>query len=125
MEVDKRESLNNFLSHFDISPVKEPKKLFSISSERSQRRYTNKAKQCIDSILTVICPNESDLLYSTMLKHVEEKSDLIMKEIYLQGESWQFRRQILSILVQQKSFEECQKVYSLHSSVVNLFVYLY
>ena len=41
-------------------------------------------------MLTMMCPKESDSLYSTMLKYVDEKSGTIMKETYLQKEVWPF-----------------------------------
>ena len=100
-----------------LSPVKKIQNPYTESSERTRHRYETKALQCVNVLLDTICPNEGDALWeniceSTCSDSINNNScnPNILKEIYLNADTWQFRKQILSILTQQISCNEAQKV---------------
>ena len=114
MNITRLESLNNFLLQCNVSPVKKLTKELTESSDRTKQRYMAKAKQCISAVLDTISPNEGDLLLKSVLLEqqntVHDVSLDVLKEIYQRAETWQFRRQVLSIIVKQMTFEEAQAV---------------
>ncbi|CAC5412447.1 unnamed protein product [Mytilus coruscus] len=91
MNISRLESLNTFLHNCNVSPVKSLSNPLTVASERTKRRYIDKAKRI----------NEQEQPADDTLQ--------ILKKIYIQAESWQFQRQVLSIIVQQMSFEGAQK----------------
>ena len=115
IHTSRLESLNSFLSVCGLSPVKELRNTLAESSDRTKQRYTSKARQCVNAMLDTMCPNESHAILMSIVsssKHddQDEPSIQILKEIYLNAETWQFRRQVLSILTQQMTFAEAEKV---------------
>ncbi|XP_062603058.1 uncharacterized protein LOC134264790 [Saccostrea cucullata] len=116
LKISRLESLNTFLAQCDVSPIKKLTNPLTVSSDRTKKRYLEKAKQCISVVLETVSPNEGEILWKSILADQEKKEDLendqslnVLKEIYSKGETWQFRRQVLSIIVQQMSFEEAQE----------------
>ncbi|CAG2254646.1 unnamed protein product [Mytilus edulis] len=63
----KLESLNKFLSISGISPVKELNVYIRDSSTRTQQRYISKAKQCMELMISTICPGEEDFIKKQFL----------------------------------------------------------
>ncbi|CAC5424878.1 unnamed protein product [Mytilus coruscus] len=115
MNISRLESLNTFLHNCNVSPVKSLSNPLTVASERTKRRYIDKAKECVFAVLETIAPKEKDLLLESIIferNEQEQPADdtlQILKKIYIQAESWQFQRQVLSIIVQQMSFEGAQK----------------
>ncbi|CAC5423019.1 unnamed protein product [Mytilus coruscus] len=89
----------------------------TVASERTKRRYIDKAKECVFAVFETIAPKEKDLLLESIIferNEQEQPADdtlQILKKIYIQAESWQFQRQVLSIIVQQMSFDGAQKIH--------------
>lgn len=115
MNISRLESLNTFLHNCNVSPVKSLSNPLTVASERTKRRYIDKAKECVFAVLETIAPKEKDLLLESIIFERNEQEQpandtlQILKKIYIQAESWQFQRQVLSIIVQQMSFEGAQK----------------
>ncbi|VDH91448.1 Hypothetical predicted protein [Mytilus galloprovincialis] len=111
VQFSRLESLNNFLSICNVSPVKRLTNLLSESSKRTVRRYMDKTRQCFNAVAETISPNDGNFLFNSVQQQEEEQQgpcNELMKDIYLNAGSWQFRRQVLSIIVERMSFEEAQ-----------------
>ncbi|CAC5414975.1 unnamed protein product [Mytilus coruscus] len=116
MNISRLESLNTFLHNCNVSPVKSLSNPLTVASERTKRRYIDKAKECVFAVLETIAPKEKKrfaigIHYFERNEQEQPADDTlqILKKIYIQAESWQFQRQVLSIIVQQMSFEGAQK----------------
>lgn len=62
-----------------------------------------------------MCPKEGDALWESVIstagsKKNEDTSQRVLKEMYMNASTWQFKRQVLSILTQHMSLNEAQKV---------------
>ncbi|XP_061170628.1 uncharacterized protein LOC133180030 [Saccostrea echinata] len=112
--IDHLSKLNEFLAACNKSPVKTLRESFVSSSERTRRRYAAKANECLSLLLETICPGESDALKDAMFSKLEksythyESPALVeaLTESYLKAETPTVRRQILSILTTQISFQD-------------------
>ena len=51
----------------------ELQKPFFLSSERIKKRYTSKARQCIDAIFETIAPSDSDMLFNASVTQARKK----------------------------------------------------
>ncbi|CAC5394751.1 unnamed protein product [Mytilus coruscus] len=111
----KLESLNKFLSISGVSPVKELNVYIRDSSTRTQQRYISKAKQCMELMLSTICPGEEDFIKKAVFndmstKTMEENATLeTLVEIYKRADSWTFQQQILTTIVKDKELQDVQK----------------
>ncbi|CAC5406365.1 unnamed protein product [Mytilus coruscus] len=119
--MDKLQRLNSFLATSDVSPVKEKLIPLLASTDKTKQRCVSKALQCMSVICETICPGEGDTLKNLMFKsvfsaHKPEKSStldetaLILKDTYNSAETWTLRRQILSVLSRNYSFDEVREV---------------
>ncbi|XP_062572463.1 uncharacterized protein LOC134234419 [Saccostrea cucullata] len=112
--IDRLSKLNEFLAACNKSPVKTLRESFVSSSQRTRRRYAAKANECLSILLETICPGESDALKDAMFSKLEtsythyESPALIeaLTESYLKAETPTIRRQILSVLTTQASFQD-------------------
>ena len=119
MNISRLESLNNFLLLCNMSPVKQLANLLLQSSERTMNRYLAKARQCFSAVAETISPNEGSLILKSLLHEEQENEPCqdLLKDIYLNADSWQFRRQILSIIIAQMSFGKAQQVSTTYISM--------
>ncbi|XP_061190254.1 uncharacterized protein LOC133198128 [Saccostrea echinata] len=113
----KLEALNNFLMFSGASPVKEHKEQITSASYRTQQRYIAKAKECIEHLFSTICPGDEGFLRSAVFGVNSVQEDITrsttldtLVDIYNSAESWTLQRQILSIIIQQHSFDSIQKL---------------
>ncbi|XP_062597521.1 uncharacterized protein LOC134258946 [Saccostrea cucullata] len=113
----KLEALNHYLALSNVSPIKECQVYLQHSSNRTKQRYINKAKQCLDLILTTICPGEEEFLRRSVLNDIQldsvEEENAILEtlvEIYNGANSWAFQRQILSTIVKDKDFSAVKEL---------------
>ena len=113
----KLEALNRFLSTCGISPVKECQTAMSNASTRTQKRYIEKTKLCIDKVFSTICPGDEDFLRNAVMNRdssFEDKAVLeTLVEVYDKASTpsqWPLQRQILSTLVKDRDFLEAKKV---------------
>ncbi|CAG2248591.1 unnamed protein product [Mytilus edulis] len=122
VQTDKLSNLNIFLQQSGVSPVKHMQGSF-LSSERTQRRYLQKANDCLAVVIEAICPKEKEafmekfvesLCKSTAVENNQSSRSCgvnasILKEIYDRAETWTFRRQILSILAFENTYYAAKK----------------
>ncbi|XP_071162572.1 uncharacterized protein [Mytilus edulis] len=115
--MDKLQKLNSFLAISDVSPVKEKLIPLSSSTDKTKQRCLSKALECMSAICETICPGEGDLLFKSVISaHKPEKSStldqtaLILRDIYISAETWSLRRQILSVLSRNYSFNEVREM---------------
>ncbi|CAC5386464.1 unnamed protein product [Mytilus coruscus] len=119
--MDKLQRLNSFLATSDVSPVKEKLIPLLSSTDKTKQRCVSKALQCMSAICETICPGEGDSLKDLLFKsvfsaHKPEKSStldetaLILKDTYNTAETWTLRRQILSVLSRNYSFDEIREM---------------
>ncbi|MES1923405.1 hypothetical protein MHBO_004971, partial [Bonamia ostreae] len=115
VNISRLESLNAFLTLCDVSPVKKLNNPLSKSSERTKKRYMDKAQQCFTAMIETIAPNEADVIWNSIINYQAERcaqpseDSNMLKNIYLNAENWQFRRQVLSIIVERMFLEEAKK----------------
>ena len=91
--------------------------LFQKSSDKTINKYVLKTKECLNVIYDVICPGEGEHLKEIFLNSLGkvkvnpvDETTFILKEIYMSADTWSFRRQILSVLAANKSYDELKKV---------------
>lgn len=116
---EKFEKLNDFLTVCGVSPVKCMLNRMQDSSERTQRRYYAKANQCVSLVLdTIFGDQDSDSIKQHLFSEVEnleedkESPEQFLQAVadtYMKAESWCFRRQLLSVVTIDFSFEEVLK----------------
>ena len=108
--------INSVLSN--ISPIKE-RRVALESSERTKNRCLAKALQCLSAACETICPGEGSLLKSMVCQSISQETQFvpvnetskILVDIYNSADSWTFRRQILSILTENHSYQDMKQVY--------------
>lgn len=115
------EKLNDFLKSRDVSPVRNVLQTeWSEASGRTQRRHVRKASQTVHAVLEEIAPNQSSTLWkavksSGLLQNMpadtESESEPIdavfmeaIKDCYNNANTWQTRRQILSIIADKLDY---------------------
>lgn len=111
-----REKLNEFLASRDISPIRHSLGTpWGDASHRTKRFYTRKARQAVNACLSEIAPEESEMLFTSLIKSNSEESGVdsslmeCLTECYNNADSWSARRQILSIMVDKVSFKDLQR----------------
>ncbi|XP_076086616.1 uncharacterized protein LOC143057233 isoform X2 [Mytilus galloprovincialis] len=115
--IDRLGKLNEFLQACNTSPVKKIREPLSDSSERTQRRYTEKANECLSLLLETMCPGEGEQLKENIFSKVEKNMTRIdspqfidaLVESYMRAETSTVRCQILSILSSHSKFEDINK----------------
>ena len=110
--ISRTELFNKFLSISGMSPVKTLKVPLVEASLRTQRRYIQKAKKCVDIMLETISPGDVEFMKKKMLLKSEDNDTSleVLFEIYKEADSWTTQRQILSIIVQHHDYEDVKKV---------------
>ena len=106
-----------------MSPIKEPRKPLQMACKKTKQQSVAKIITCIFANCEAMYPGEGDFLQDMVFEAVRSKCQpnpeptcnldetcLILKDIYVQAESWTFKRQILSILAKTKNFSEVKQV---------------
>ena len=121
--LEKREQLNIFLDHCNISPVKEKHIALHESGKKTVDNCISKGMQCLRADCDVICPGEGHVLMQKIIKILLKASapavqtdehpntDKILRDVYCSAESWSVQRQVLSIISKDRSFSEVKKVF--------------
>ena len=111
-----KDILNKFLLAKDVSPINHSLATpWDEASERTKRGYIRTAKQVVNACLEEIAPNDTEILFQSLYK--ESKSDStvdsallkVLAECYNNAEHWSIERQILSIVVDQATFEQLKR----------------
>lgn len=102
--------------------MKEKRLSLKDSSSKTQSNCITKALQCIEAICDTICPGEGKLLEDKVRSFIyfqtkdKEKVPLfdetlfILKEVYLNADTWLMPRQILSIIVKDRDYNEVKQL---------------
>lgn len=132
IQQQKREILNssiNSITDGRYSPVKSTLNAeWDDISQTQQRYYKRKAKEAISAALSVISPGQEEEIWSSLReetlgdtatvtrKHFDPKSSPIDTLItaYDQAESWQTKRQIMSLFANDFSHQELQEIGRAH-----------
>ena len=115
--IDK---LNDFLQSKDVSPIRYPVKVpWEEASARTRRRHIRKAKQAVQAVLEEVAPNQSEHLWQSVVesmssdKQEDDNIDQVLMnaltECYNNANSWETRRQILSIMADKVTFSTLKK----------------
>ena len=115
-----REKLNEFLRSKDVSPVRHPVTIpWEEASERTRRRHIRKAKQAVQAVLEEVAPNQPECLWQSIVEslssdnqegnNVDQVLMNALAECYNSANSWQSRRQILSIMADKVAFSTLKK----------------
>lgn len=103
---------NQILLSFNKSPVKQIQTSLTTCSERTQRRYTSKVRDCVRVLCKTFYPGEGNVLHNmfmtTIGKNMQfstENTAVLLADIYKSAETWTFIRQILSILAEDYNFD--------------------
>ncbi|CAC5395476.1 unnamed protein product [Mytilus coruscus] len=119
--IGKLEKLNALI-HLEItnvSPIKEKTTPLSTSCEKTRKKCVSKALECLTAICSTICPGEGEELENLVLHATQtllnekitklDQTSLILKEVYLQAESWTLQIQILSMICKDRIFGEIKE----------------
>lgn len=108
--------LNSLLTSRSVSPVRcVLRSPWDESSERTKREHTRKARQAISVILDEIAPNDANRLWQAVTAKAGNKcndacvDDSMMKALadcYINANTWDTRRQILSYMADKATFLE-------------------
>lgn len=107
----RKAALNDFLAAVDISPIKKTLVVdFDLASERTKHDYIKKAKQIMHTVLEILVPEQEGKL-GNMLYSVPDTDKMLdsISSAYSSIESWGAQRQILSLLVQDNSYNDLKK----------------
>ncbi|CAC5392039.1 unnamed protein product [Mytilus coruscus] len=102
-------ALNTFLETVDISPVKKTLTVdFDLASERTKNDYVRKAKRIMNSVLGILVPQQESLLEEVLYESnaCKDKTLESFSKAYSSMSSWGTQRQILSLLVQDYSYNQ-------------------
>ncbi|CAC5386290.1 unnamed protein product [Mytilus coruscus] len=102
-------ALNTFLETVDISPVKKTLTVdFDLASERTKNDYVRKAKRIMNSVLGILVPQQESLLEEVLydFNACKDKTLESFSKAYSSMSSWGTQRQILSLLVQDYSYNQ-------------------
>lgn len=115
----KRDALNYALQNISsgrISPIQSTLTTnWHCVSDRQKRYYVRKAKDVLEATLSVLAPGQEAYLREAILHTLTHKSYGDIPEAtqsiilaYLAADSWQTKRQILSLITEEHSKEELQ-----------------
>lgn len=110
----KRKALNTFLDAIGVSPIEKTLTVdFESASKRTQNDYLNKSKDIIHNIISIIAPNQEALLQKALYSSNPDSEDTIIIEsiskAYSSMTSWGTQRQLLSLLVEDHSYNEIKE----------------
>ena len=119
---NRREKLNEFLAASGKERIGDSKKTWSRLSTRTKKVHLSKAKDAVVAVLDVVAPGEAGSLWEDLKgsQQVEKALNLTdnrkedkayleaLAETYQNAESWDTRRQILSIMADLVSYTVLQ-----------------
>ena len=115
-----RGKLNTYLVSQNIAPLPRQSWMpWDLASTRTKVRYTNRTAEIVSSVLSTLSPNDAGSLWKALVssRAVEKVLDLdelsptqtkhlqALAEAYNQAQSWQNRREILSIMAGVASYQ--------------------
>lgn len=114
------QQLNIYLGKRDVSPIRNILRTpWDQASGRTKRRYTQKAKEVVETVLKEIAPNDPDKLSASVKSSDASSKDEVesidvslldaLAECYKNAGHWEVRRQILSIMADKVHFQTLQK----------------
>lgn len=117
--VVPREKLNEYLVSDGIAPITQPWLEWEKASDRTKQRYTSRTVEIVSSVLHTISPNDAGSLWQAIVSSdamnkalgLEELSQTskdyleALAEAYGNANSWETRRQILSIMAGLASYK--------------------
>ncbi|XP_071150590.1 uncharacterized protein [Mytilus edulis] len=113
----KLESLNHFLSLCGVANVNIPVYTWASYTDKTKKGYIQKIKEVFQAVVDTLFRNETEVVlqdvYSSVngcnIQPAETETDCIivdaLTESYSKAESWQLKRQILSVLSTTLSFQ--------------------
>ena len=127
-EESSLHKMNEFLESKDISPVRYPATVpWSEASARTRRHHVRKARQAVGAVLEEVAPHQSGQLWKTLTAYrsleqedsssSKEDADVDVDEVlmsaladcYNNSNTWQVRRQILSIVADKLTFRTIRR----------------
>lgn len=110
----KRKALNTFLDAIGVSPIQKTLTVdFESASKRTQNNYLKKSKDIIHRIISIIAPNQGALLQKALYSSNPDSEDTSIIEsiskAYSSMTSWGTQRQLLSLLVEDHSYNEIKE----------------
>lgn len=113
----RREALNNALETISdgrYSPIKSTLSTdWEDLSEKQRKYYVRKAEEVLDATLTTIAPGQEDILREAIQNKMSSSASIssstqTLITAYNSADSWEVKRQILSLLADQYSKEDLQ-----------------
>lgn len=106
--------MNTFLDAIGVSPIKKTLTVdFESASKRTQNDYLKKSKDIIHNIISIIAPNQEALLQKALYSSNPDSEDTSIIESISKAHSsmtsWGPQRQLLSLLVQDHSYNEIKE----------------
>ena len=119
-DASPREKLNEFLRSKDVSPVRHPVTIpWEEASERTRRRHIRKARQVVQAVLEEVAPDQPEHLWQSVVESLpsdkQEHNNIdhvlmnALAECYNSANSWETRRQMLSIMADKVAFSKLKK----------------
>ncbi|XP_063427080.1 uncharacterized protein LOC134710627 [Mytilus trossulus] len=116
LQTDSLSKLNDFLKTKGIQPLVLPQHAWGTYSQKTKKSFVNKLFSCFTAVTETMFPNESDEILQEILKAsevIDKETDVnsdaelcqALVESYKVTDSWQVRRQILSVICQKLSFK--------------------
>lgn len=120
---DPRDKLNEFLCSCNILPVEKDWQEWNEVSEKTRKRYTEKATDVVSSVLKTLHPNDASSLWLALVASPNMNKALgiddvpqstknylqALAEAYNNADEWDTRRQILSIFSGVADFKTISK----------------
>ncbi|CAC5397469.1 unnamed protein product [Mytilus coruscus] len=116
LQTDSLTKLNDFLKTKGIQPLVLPQHAWGTYSQKTKKSFVHKLFSCFTAVTETMFPNESDEIVKEILKAsevIDKETDVnfdvelcqALVESYKVTDSWQVRRQILSVICQKLSFK--------------------
>ncbi|XP_052075888.1 uncharacterized protein LOC127713978 [Mytilus californianus] len=116
LQTDSLTKLNDFLKTKGIQPLVLPQHAWGTYSQKTKKSFVHKLFSCFTAVTETMFPNESDEILKEILKAsevIDKETDVnsdvelcqALVESYKVTDSWQVRRQILSVICQKLSFK--------------------
>ncbi|CAC5394924.1 unnamed protein product [Mytilus coruscus] len=123
-QIESLEKLNSFLLCEGLDTISMPTSLWASYSRKTQLSYMKKISECIRAIVMTIFEEDVDIIlqqlasydsgnYESSSTNTNETDTELLKSLadsYSKAESWQIRRQILSVISIQLNYNETEQL---------------
>ncbi|CAC5359534.1 unnamed protein product [Mytilus coruscus] len=123
-QIESLEKLNSFLLCEGLDTISMPTSLWASYSRKTQLSYMKKISACIRAIVMTIFEEDVDIIlqqlasydsgnYESSSTNTNETDTELLKSLadsYSKAESWQIRRQILSVISKQLNYNETEQL---------------